>query len=357
MEEIKMGNRFLYFLEGIACISVIFIHCMFPSWLGILICGLARFAVPLFFLISGYYLYQPDVNYSQIRKRIQRKILHIGILLIISIFLYLCWILIRTFLNAGGEAVLFCVYECIQPRQFFSMLILNDFNAIGGHLWFLAALLYCYIISLFVDFESPTRLIYLGIPILLGIHVLGRIILCLLGVANIQGVPVYIYFRNWLFMAWPFFVAGNWIRHKQNQLLLQFSKKKLKFLFMSGVVLTMVEGIFIYQMTGDDRELYIGTFLMVFSIFLYALQMPEQIGILWIENVGRRYLIFIYIVHLAVIEGVSILLHAAGVDGIRLIAYIKPIVVVGVTIIGAVLWDKVYCYRVKKKDLYVRNFS
>lgn len=47
-DKTNVGNALLYFMEGAACISVIFIHCMLPFWPGILMCGLARFAVPLF---------------------------------------------------------------------------------------------------------------------------------------------------------------------------------------------------------------------------------------------------------------------------------------------------------------------
>lgn len=61
----KEKNHFLFFLEGFACINVIFIHCMFPSWLGVLVCGLARFAVPLFFIVSGYYLVPVNMNREQ----------------------------------------------------------------------------------------------------------------------------------------------------------------------------------------------------------------------------------------------------------------------------------------------------
>ncbi len=338
MKGKKVENRFLYFLEGIACISVVFIHCLFPSLIGIVICGLARFAVPLFFLISGYYLYQYDTKHCEMHKRIKEKILHISNLLVISVCLYLCWTIFRTFLSGGGKSVLFCIHEWIQPRQLLSMLILNNFNAVGGHLWFLAALLYCYFISFLTNFELSNHVIYRSVPLLLVIHIIGRTVFGLLKIDNVQGIPIYIFFRNWLFTAWPCFVAGNWIRYKQDQLLLQFSKKKLIVLFMIGVLLTIAETIVVYWMTGDDRELYLGTFLMVFSMFLYALQIPEQVGVLCIENIGRKYLAFIYIVHLMVIEGVNILLYATGVDNIKLLNCIKPIAVVGITIIGAVLW-------------------
>lgn len=44
-----MKNQSLYFLEGLACVFVIFIHCNFPNYIGILVDVIARFAVPYSF--------------------------------------------------------------------------------------------------------------------------------------------------------------------------------------------------------------------------------------------------------------------------------------------------------------------
>lgn len=40
--------------KGIACIFVILIHCTFPGIVGEMLRAIARFAVPLFFTVTGY---------------------------------------------------------------------------------------------------------------------------------------------------------------------------------------------------------------------------------------------------------------------------------------------------------------
>lgn len=70
--------------------------------LGVIACALARFAVPLFFMVSGYYLRRDDMTNAQVHERM-----------------------------------------CLKVKRF-GGLLLNDFTAIGGHLWFIAALLCCY---------------------------------------------------------------------------------------------------------------------------------------------------------------------------------------------------------------------
>ena len=65
MEQSKGDNRTLYFWRGLACLSVVLIHCMLPTGLGVIACALARFAVPLFFMVSGYYLRRDDMTNAQ----------------------------------------------------------------------------------------------------------------------------------------------------------------------------------------------------------------------------------------------------------------------------------------------------
>lgn len=346
MEE-KTENRYLYFLEGAACIGVVFLHCTFPSWLGIVVCGLARFAVPLFFMVSGYYLWRPGMDARQLVVRIKSKISHIMAVLLGASIFYLIWSIFREFIK--WKSVSFP-----HPYQIFAFLVLNDFTFLGGHLWFLAALLYCYIFSLIkirAMGERDNQKKWAGIIVsclLLCIHVFGRIVFALLDIDSVLGIPVYILFRNWLFMAFPFIFAGHWICRNQNLLLRKLKVKQLEALFFAGVLLTTMENVIIYRLTGDDRELYLGTFLMVFSMFLYALCVPEKTGILWVENIGRHYLLFIYIVHLAIVEGMNMLLAFVSLDKVKVIICIKPFIVLALTGAGAVLWNK------KWKALYVK---
>lgn len=48
-------NQLLDFLKGLGCIGVIFIHIPFPGVTGKIISKISQFAVPVFFMITGYY--------------------------------------------------------------------------------------------------------------------------------------------------------------------------------------------------------------------------------------------------------------------------------------------------------------
>ena len=49
-------------MKGISCLAVVLIHYNFPGDLGIAIKTLSRFAVPVFFAISGFFLVSPNDN-------------------------------------------------------------------------------------------------------------------------------------------------------------------------------------------------------------------------------------------------------------------------------------------------------
>lgn len=57
--------------KGIACVFVILIHCTFPGIVGEMLRAIARFAVPLFFTVTGYFLL--DLYGKVTRARILRK--------------------------------------------------------------------------------------------------------------------------------------------------------------------------------------------------------------------------------------------------------------------------------------------
>ena len=60
-------NECLNLLKCAACFGVVFIHVPFPGYLGDVIKSLSMFAVPLFYMIAGYYSYGCD--YEKIKRR------------------------------------------------------------------------------------------------------------------------------------------------------------------------------------------------------------------------------------------------------------------------------------------------
>ena len=76
-------NNTLELLKVFAAYMVVFIHVIFSGYVGTAIETLARFAVPFFFVISGFYSY--GISTQKIKKRI-KKIL---ILIVFAVFSYI----------------------------------------------------------------------------------------------------------------------------------------------------------------------------------------------------------------------------------------------------------------------------
>ena len=75
--EWKKGkNRSLNILKFICATLVVFIHCKFPGEFGKIIENYGRIAVPIFFMISGYFVY------NNIRSKVFKKFKRIFILLL-----------------------------------------------------------------------------------------------------------------------------------------------------------------------------------------------------------------------------------------------------------------------------------
>lgn len=325
-DKTNTGNTLLYSFEGAACISVIFIHCMFPSWAGVIVCGLARFAVPLFFLVSGYYLRKDAAQDAQVRRRAKQKAERLGKLLGWAVLLYLLWSLLRSFLQGGSAAVTAKLLEVFAPRQLAATVLLGDFTPIGGHLWFLAALLVCYEIVAHTGLERLEKNGGKLAVSLLAVHVIGRMLCAVLSVDRLLGIPVYLWFRNWLFMGMPFLLLGNWFRSRQEPLEQRFRSRTLIGMFSLGVVLTLAETVLVAAFTGDDRELYLGTFLMVFSLFLLAWKEPQRVRENFFSRIGKNDLLEVYLLHLWVAEALNLFLAKTGLHIVG-IGWLKPFLV------------------------------
>lgn len=66
----KGKSEALYFLKGLACLSVVIIHCTFPTKVGEMFTALCCYAVPVFYLTAGYYTY--GASAEKIKSRIKK---------------------------------------------------------------------------------------------------------------------------------------------------------------------------------------------------------------------------------------------------------------------------------------------
>lgn len=60
MMKYKKQNECLNFFKGVSCWGILYMHTSYDCLVSSFISCLVRFAIPLFFMISGYYIYNAD---------------------------------------------------------------------------------------------------------------------------------------------------------------------------------------------------------------------------------------------------------------------------------------------------------
>ena len=203
-------------LKCLAALAVVEIHKPLKVQSGAELLILCRFAVPVFFMITGFF-YSETVAH-------RRELKQIGKILTITIganLFYLIWKVLLALENENNiKDALLARFEERMPEDF----ILWNFSPLSPHLWYLQALVYVLVIAFIVEHLGLRKLAYLAIPVLLaGNLIKGNYSLLLLGKDYCH---VY-YARNFLYCGLPFFWLGCLVwREKRSSWRAVWTKRK-----------------------------------------------------------------------------------------------------------------------------------
>ena len=206
-------------LKCLAAIAVIEIHKPLEIQGGDEFLILCRFAVPVFFMITGFF-YPETVA----KKRELKQFGKIFTITIGANLFYLLWeILLAVEKRENIKEALLARFEKRVPEDF----ILWNFSPLSPHLWYLQALLYVLVIAFIVEHLGLRKLAYLAIPVLLaGSLIKGSYSLFFVGKEDCH---IY-YARNFLYCGLPFFWLGCWFGSRKEALLSFLDRKKMGFL-------------------------------------------------------------------------------------------------------------------------------
>ena len=255
----KKINHSLNALKVFAILAVIIMHCIqinqmsksFPITVGLM-----KFAVPIFFLISGFYSFYDDIQIAN--NKYKTRIIRLLKLIIFANLFY--------FIVTPDLHNLMSLNSIFNIKAILACLIVN-LPLISGHLWFLDALLYCYILVFILSkLKINLNKFYFMIPLLLVTNIiLGEI-------SNGLGIQImYYWYRNFIFTGLPFFMIGYLIHDKLDIITEKFSNKSLLIYLLISCCLIISETFF------AETDLYIGTiffsqcrqlkkFFMIFSM-------------------------------------------------------------------------------------------
>lgn len=261
---IPKRNQTMELCKFIASFFVVFIHAPFPGKLGGLVDCLARFAVPMFFMISGYF------NYQATSRQVLRRLKHIlALFLIGALFRQFC-ICLSIELN-GGSTIAHLLTVIPESDEIMRLLILQ-IPPYTGHLWYLCAMMVCYLIFwLFVRFQEECRANYTVFYVLGG--ALFSIFFALDVIAPASGaMELEIHMRNGWFFGLPLFASGVFIHQYQQQILRIFSSSAWKLTVVIG--LGMLLSILQWDSLGIGI-LPFGTIFEVAALMLLMISHPQ----------------------------------------------------------------------------------
>jgi len=278
----QIRNYTFDFLKGLFAIFVIMVHFPFPGIVGKITSAIGICGVIFFFLISGYSAYNSDdeIACNNIKKRFKRNLIITGIVLLI----YFVLMTIEQLVTGQFDGYLnYLKNPWFVPR----LLFLGDLSFIkADQLWFMFALLYSYLVLLFMHKYKLTKYFYYFLPVLL----LARI-----------GVETYVntYNADWhytsffLTSGFPIMLLGHFIACKKEA----FLKAPTYVTIILTLVFTalMFTTLFARFLDFDIGQIF--KILCIFELFILTLKIPGNNEIKVLGLIGRKYSLYIYLFH------------------------------------------------------------
>lgn len=334
-----MGNRNngLDLMKFICAFLVVCIHIRFPAPLGGYVQAIARVAVPLFLITTGYYLLgSPEgsgasSNQGYVLRCDSRRFLGlIKTILFVNAFYFVVY-LVDNLASGKAEAYL---HKVFSVKALTKLLVFN-ISPFCVHLWYLNALLYAMAFILLIEKLRCRKLLYLLTPFLIAADfVFGTYSIFILG----RIFPVH-YTRNWLIFALPNLCIGMMLREWNAVERLRRYRLPLIALSLLLIALTVVEYRTLYShFEHKVRENYISTVLSCAPLFICFAQTAhiDSRLIHWFAELGHKTYSGVYYYHYFFVLYLPKIFKQLG-----LYAWfkpIRPIVVFTVSVIAVLIY-------------------
>ena len=227
-----------------------------------IVASLSGFAIPAFFILSGYYVLdnKRNVRMEKIVRKIKRTALCFA-------FVFLFYVAINV--------VVMLMYQMeliFSLRLLFNFVVLNLWPLpVGDNIWFIQSMLYAYIIIFIADKLKLMRFYKIFIPILIIIMLLtgelsGTLRFNILGYPYIPG--------NWLTRALPYILIGRLLREKKKSVMkVQFWKYLIAFVIGGVLVIAEIFGLAWFEFLRYDGHMF-GYGIMAVAVCGLAISIP-----------------------------------------------------------------------------------
>ncbi|MDV5172537.1 acyltransferase [Photobacterium rosenbergii] len=304
-------NRIASFEAGrlLALLGVIAIHSQLfmtaplindQPWLGLLINQLSRFAVPLFFIMAGYFIAPKLVTAPKDTIK-QYSLPLLKVWLVWSVIIFLVPFNLQLAWESGylAERSGYWQYLLSQPLN-------TLFEGSLVHLWYIPGLI-CGL--LIIAFCCHTKKLNLLLPVAITLYLFG---LAAGSYAPLTGIESPLFTRNGPFMSTLMLTIGFLIRQQSWQL----SVGKAFMLALMGMGMHLAEAAFLirFDVPFNMHDFLTGTPLWATGIFFMLKQRP-QFGKAIVSLNISKHVLGIYLVHLLIIIYLMHLLPMLGFTG------------------------------------------
>ncbi|WP_028235559.1 acyltransferase family protein [Pseudobutyrivibrio sp. MD2005] len=272
--------------RGITCFCVCAIHFGFEGILGEKIHAILMYAVPFFFIVSGYFVYDSDlvVFQKKLKQRIKKyTIIYMKAAVIYSLLSILDWKL--KYGNFIG------IVDWLKRTSIFEIIVDNTWPfELGGPIWYISALVYTYIILYFL---CKNRLVELCLPLSIFFLFINSVFTELYGIWGDE----LLFTGNFFTRGIPFVFLGVVIKRNVSSVV-RISNITCVMFIILGIVLPVLElsfldrlGILVYQ------GYFVGNFFMAIGLFVLCIKYPFVSGKDLLFWLGNTFSFGIYLVH------------------------------------------------------------
>lgn len=255
-----------------------------------------------------------------------RKIKHIGIIILPAVTFYMLFGICEHMVI--GDLIGFVKEEFTIPGLI-AFLLFNGQLFVGGHLWFLFALLYVYLAyAVIIKLKLKNYSKYLCVVLLL-LHFILAYGSFFIGYALKAG-----FYRNWLFEGLPFFLFGKIFYENSDR---WSEKQKLKYKGLLLIVVGLISSVMERIALGRDFSVHIGSVIALEGMLMWAVDGSVPFGKKLIF-IGRELSVYVYIYHLAIYMLFDYLYKILKLNQNIVVFWIRPI--------NTLLWSIVVAYTI-----------
>ncbi len=310
-------NITIDFFKALAAFSVVSLHVGnydgFHEMVGVFIRLSGRWAVPFFFIVSGYFL---GKNLDKINTYVYKQMFRIVRVLCFSSLLFLPYVFLKNGLQGG--------YDFFFSAEFF-------LRSTYFHLWYLNSLLLgLVLISFFYRFKLQKVLWLISLFL-----IIAAVISDVLAYSNTINEALFIYFRQLISI--PFLFIGILLsnKHIMNKLTLLFAC----ILVLLGIVIQLTEAYVWNLLLGSnpmEHQFLFGTLFFSLGMFGISLNITIQ-NQCFLSEIGKNYSLGIYLLHPLWIPVISVLLNVLIFKNRSIYSFLKAIITSVMTMLTLIL--------------------